>query len=207
MRPRPRDGQEIIDELHFAWNSPSSAQLGAAHGLKPLVNPVKPMEAYHDDLDFIARSREEAGLPPARPRLHVHMFCHEDEDTARELGRRYMSEQLDSSSLHYEFTEPALAKTKGYEHYDATNVPGGFIDAVRETYLGSAICGTPEQCIERVRALNEALHLEEFLLTGRYGSMTHEEAVASMTLFSEKVLPAVHDMPLLEPIRPAEHAV
>jgi hypothetical protein len=38
------------------------------------------------------------------------------------------------------------------------------------------------------------------MLTGRYGSMTHAEGVASMELFAREVLPAVREIPHEDPI-------
>ena len=68
MRPRPRDPQAILDNLHFSWGSASSAPLGGLLGLKPMVIPQKAWAEYHADLEAFAKTRAEIGLPPARPR-------------------------------------------------------------------------------------------------------------------------------------------
>ena len=38
------------------------------------------------------------------------------------------------------------------------------------------------------------------MLTGRYGSMPHDVSQKSLELFGREVVPAVHEMPTLEPI-------
>ena len=54
--------------------------------------------------------------------------------------------------------------------------------------------------VQLVQKLVDAFHPDEFMLTGRYGSMPHDVSQKSLELFGREVVPAVHEMPTLEPI-------
>ncbi|MDO8187937.1 LLM class flavin-dependent oxidoreductase [Conexibacter sp. JD483] len=198
MRPRPRDPQALIDSLCFSWGSPSSAPVGAGLGLRPLIIPQKALADYHDELVAFASARSEAGYEPARPRLHLHMYCHEDAAKAEAAANRYVPQYVDSASRNYELSGSHFERLKGYEHYkDTASVPRSAMD---EAWIANSIWGTPDQCIEKLRRLCDAFHPEEFMLTGRYGDMPHAESVASLELFAREVLPAIQEIPLEEPV-------
>ena len=60
--------------------------------------------------------------------------------------------------------------------------------------------GTPDQIIEKIRALQETISLEKLVIHQFYGGMPREKAERSLRLFAEKVLPEVQAMPT--PINP-----
>ncbi len=204
MRPRPADPQALLDNFHFSWGSPSSAPVGASYGLKPLIIPQRPWEEYHADLQAFGEARAETGLPPARPRIHVNVFCGETEQEAEEGARRYIPQYADSARRNYELDSGHFATTRGYEHYaDMANVltsTGDPAQAMAEAYLANHVWGTPEQCIEKMRGISDAFHPEEFMLVLRYGNMPRDVADKSTGLFAREVLPAVQQIPIEEPI-------
>lgn len=197
MRPRPRDGQQLIDDFCFSWGSPSSAPIGAQLGLNPMIIPQKAFAEYHDELANFAAAREEVGLAPSRPRIHLHMICDADSDKAEAMANKYIPEYVQSAALNYELGGSHFKNIKGYEHYAAAE--GVTPDMMAQAWIANCVWGTPDQCIEKVQALCDAFHPEEFMLTGRYGTMPREESVASVDLFAREVLPAVHAIPVEEP--------
>ena len=72
--------------------------------------------------------------------------------------------------------------------------------AMGASYLANHVWGTPDVCVERLRAIAEAFHPEEFMLVFRYGSMPRDVAERSIELFAREVLPAVHELALDAPI-------
>ncbi len=199
MRPRPLDPEALIDAFHFSWGSPSSAPVGAAHGLKPLIIPQRPWDEYHGDLEMFARARADAGFAPARPRIHMCVYVGETEQEAIEGAHRYIPEYSQSALNNYELNSNHFATTKGYEHY------AGMADLVTSqtmgaSYLANHVWGTPDVCVERLRSIAGAFHPEEFMLVFRYGSMPRDVAEKSIGLFAAEVLPAVHDLDLEAPI-------
>jgi alkanesulfonate monooxygenase SsuD/methylene tetrahydromethanopterin reductase-like flavin-dependent oxidoreductase (luciferase family) len=201
MRPRPRDAQQLIDDFHFSWGSPSSAPVGAQLGLRPMIIPQKAFAEYHKDLQEFGRAREESGYEPARPRIHLHMYCDENAQRAEEIATRHILEYLDSANRNYELTSPHFANIKGYEHYTAMQSDAAAQDYnPGQAWVDNCIWGTPDQCIAKIQKLVDSFHPEEFMLTSRYGSMSHDVSQRSLELFGREVVPAVHEMPLQEPI-------
>jgi alkanesulfonate monooxygenase SsuD/methylene tetrahydromethanopterin reductase-like flavin-dependent oxidoreductase (luciferase family) len=206
MRPRPRDAQRLLDNLHFSWGSPSSAPVGAGLGLRPMIIPQKALNEYHDELAQFAKSRAEAGYEPSRPRVHLHMYCHEDAAVAEAAARKYVPQYVDSAMRNYELMSNHFGSIKGYEHYSQLSTMDLSVEQMSLAWIDNCVWGTPDQCIEKIQKLADGLHAEEFMLTGRYGAMPVEESRASLELFAKEVLPAVHEIPTLEPISYEEPA-
>src|SRR4030095_13953635 len=61
--------------------------------------------------------------------------------------------------------------------------------------------GTPDESIDRIRTLQQAISLEMVVIHMFYGGMPRAKAEKSLRLFAEKVLPAVQAM--ATPINPA----
>jgi len=199
MRPRPLDPQALVDAFHFSWGSPSSAPVGAAFGLKPLIIPQRPWDQYHDEIAEFARGRAAAGFEPARPRIHMCVYVGENEQEAHDGAHRYIPEYSTSALNNYELNSDHFATTKGYEHYAGmANLVSS--QAMGASYLANHVWGTPDVCVERLQAIAEAFHPEEFMLVFRYGSMPRDVAEKSIGLFAREVLPAVHDIELQAPI-------
>lgn len=199
LRPRPLDPEALLDSFHFSWGSPTSAPVGAELGLKPLIIPQRPWPEYHADLESFSDARAKAGLEPVRPRIHMCVYVGETEQEAKENARRHIPEYSVSAKYNYELDSDHFAKTKGYEHYAQMS------DLMTEenmaaAYLDNHLWGTPDQCIAKLREISEAFHPEEYMLVFRYGSMPREVAEKSIRLFAEEVLPAVHEMPVQDPI-------
>jgi alkanesulfonate monooxygenase SsuD/methylene tetrahydromethanopterin reductase-like flavin-dependent oxidoreductase (luciferase family) len=205
MRPRPRDPHALLDNLHFSWGSPTSAPVGAALGLKPMIIPQKGFDEYHEELAEFTRVRAENEYEPTRPRIHLHMYCDDDSSKAEAVARQYIPQYVDSAMRNYEIKSDHFKTLKGYEHYQqaAENVdPAAFAEA----WIQNCVWGTPDQCIAKIQALCDAFHPEEFMLTGRYGAMPLAESRASLELFAREVLPAVREISTLEPIGDADAA-
>jgi alkanesulfonate monooxygenase SsuD/methylene tetrahydromethanopterin reductase-like flavin-dependent oxidoreductase (luciferase family) len=130
------------------------------------------------------------------------MYCDENAERAEERATRYILEYLDSANRNYELASDHFKTIKGYEHYTEMQAEA----AARQDYkpgqawVDNCIWGTPEQCIAKIQKLVDAFHPDEFMLTGRYGSMPKDQSQRSLELFAREVVPAVHEMPTLEPI-------
>lgn len=205
MRPRPLDPQRLIDDMCFSWGSPTSAPVGAALGLRPLLIPQKALEEYHVDLEQFGRARIEAGYESANPRIHLHMFCDADAGKAQEMARRHIPEYVQSAFNNYELTSNHFGSIKGYEHYkDLSSIVNA--DGMAQAWIDNCIWGTPDQCIEKLQRLCDAFRPVEFMLTGRYGSMGKTEADASIELFAREVAPVIQAVPVAEPFAHAATA-
>lgn len=204
MRPRPRDPHALIDNFHFSWGSPSSAPVGARFGLKPLIIPQRPWDDYHAELAEFGRARAAAGYAPARPRIHMNVFCGGTEQEAEEGARRFIPQYADSARRNYELDGEHFAQVKGYEHYAATkaamDAAGGAAKAMGDAYLANHVWGTPDQCVEKMTRIAEAFRAEEFMLVMRYGDMPRDVAARSTDLFAREVMPVIQSLPVQEPL-------
>jgi len=54
-----------------------------------------------------------------------------------------------------------------------------------------SIIGTPEECIEEIKRYQEELPIDNLICRFKFPGISHEEAMRSMKLFAEKVLPEV----------------
>jgi alkanesulfonate monooxygenase SsuD/methylene tetrahydromethanopterin reductase-like flavin-dependent oxidoreductase (luciferase family) len=56
---------------------------------------------------------------------------------------------------------------------------------------GNSILGTPEECIEEIIKLKSDLPMDNLICRFNFPGLSHEEAMQSIKLFAEKVMPAV----------------
>lgn len=204
MRPRARDAERLLDTMCFSWGSPTSAPRGAKFGLKPMIILQKAYEEYGEELEEFTKVLGENGHAPARPRVHLHMYCHEDAAVAEERALKFIPEYVDSAMRNYELGGNHFGGVKGYEHYrdNATSASD-----MASAWINNCVWGTPEMCLEKIQALSDTFHPEEFMLGTRFGSMTHDESRKSLELFAREVLPAAQAIPLEEPIGATASAV
>jgi alkanesulfonate monooxygenase SsuD/methylene tetrahydromethanopterin reductase-like flavin-dependent oxidoreductase (luciferase family) len=198
IRPRPRDGQRILDNMHCAWGSMESMEIAAANGLKPVVIPSKSYKEYEPELERYTELRREQGLPPVGPVVAVHAYCAETEEAAYEGAKRHLDKYGDTVNRHYEFSGGHLAELKSYQHYAEKYKKAQETGAVQtgNVFLDEHIWGTPEMCIEKLERLRELMHASsELVFMMKFGEMSYAEAEDSVQLFGREVLPAVHAMP------------
>jgi alkanesulfonate monooxygenase SsuD/methylene tetrahydromethanopterin reductase-like flavin-dependent oxidoreductase (luciferase family) len=198
MRPRPRDGRRLLQNMCFAWGSPTSAPVGARHGLRPMIIPQRPFEQYLAELEAFNEAAVQAGHEVTRPRIHLHMYCHEDATVAEAAARQHIPEYVRSAMLNYELLGEHFKSLRGYEHY-AGRLAGRSHDELSEAWVKNGVWGTPQMCLEKIEALCDIFHPEEFMLTGRYGCMRHDVSRKSIDLFAREVLPAVKEIRVQEP--------
>ena len=63
--------------------------------------------------------------------------------------------------------------------------------AIYDLALEQAIVGSPEECIETILKYKEAIPMDPLICRFKPVGMSHDEAVASMRLFAEEVMPYV----------------
>ncbi len=196
IRPRPRSA-DLTERMCCAWGSPSTLPIAANAGLGMLFIPQKSWGEYAADVASFNTLRAERGWPPSQPVVVVFVHCSASEAEAHESGMRYMANYQDSARRHYELDEPEHFRAKkGYEHYAqmAEFMKRAEIDraAANGAFAASQVFGTPSQCREKLADIQRLLDARELVLIFRCGGMPVEKAAASMRLFAEAVLPALH---------------
>src|SRR3989441_5269415 len=117
VRPRPRS-TDLVDRMYCSWGSPQTLPIAANAGLGMLFIPMKPWEAYAQDMADFNAIREANGWEPIQPIVVCWVYCSDDAVDARASAWTYMGNYWDSAGRHYGFATPdAFKGVGGYEHY------------------------------------------------------------------------------------------
>lgn len=200
---RPRPISSFKGRTYAAAISPDSARIMAEMGVGILVVPQKPWKAVRQELqEYRTIFRDANGTEPPSPFVAGWTFVDESADRAETMARKYVGGYWDSVVKHYEFNEPHLKDTPGYEHhglmYDRLVAPGGY-QQMEDFFIDLQLWGTPEQVTEKIVNLQDEMYMDGYMGVFSYAGMSLEEAERSMHLFAAQVmpelqaLPAVHD--------------
>jgi alkanesulfonate monooxygenase SsuD/methylene tetrahydromethanopterin reductase-like flavin-dependent oxidoreductase (luciferase family) len=211
IRPRPRDGKALTDNFYMAWGSPESMPIAAQLGLKPLIIPQRAIGNYEAELQRYNGLRAEAGYSPANPMVHLHCQCVESDAEAEDRMRQEVIYNR-VATVNYEFMGDHFGKLPGYESYAArreartANAPSTTLTGIQGPADGSAglldwsLTGTPDKIIKALEVISNWVHPSHMNAVFKYGEMSYQQAEDSLKLFAKEVLPAVHEMPVLDPI-------
>ena len=176
--------------------------MAAENGLGQMFVAGDDVDEMTDKVRRFNRIRKELGLPPDQPTTLLWMYCAETEEEAEE-GWTYFHNQLMAAQHHYfEWNNPGYEGISGYEEYlIRQQADVGTADAGFAARRATQPIGTPDEIIEKIRALQWTISLEKVVIHMFYGGMPRDKAEKSLRLFAEKVLPVVQAMPT--PINPA----
>jgi len=203
-RPRPRSSN-LVDNFLMAWGSAESLPIAANAGLKPLFIPQRSWQEYASQVREFNAIRAGHGWEPVGATAAVWMYCAPSRDEAQEQGERYISEYADSVRLHYLLDQPEVfQQVRGYERYTeratalSDAIKGGLDpkSAALMTTTSTHVIGTPDECLEQLRAIGDALGIEHLIAVHQFGTMPREHAQRSLQLFAEHVAPPLQQLEL-----------
>lgn len=203
IRPRPLS-RDLPSRLFGASSTPSSLELNARRGLKPLFVGNKPLTEAGEDVRQVNIFRAQEGLAPCQPKAVLFMYCTTARDAA-EQSQYYIDTANRDVSLHYGFGDPSnFVGVKGYEDYAgrkayATAVTSDAAapapkSAPKGYHPSNLLIGTPEQIIERIIAGQKICSYSEITIVPNFTSLPYAQARKSIELFAKEVLPVVHEM-------------
>jgi alkanesulfonate monooxygenase SsuD/methylene tetrahydromethanopterin reductase-like flavin-dependent oxidoreductase (luciferase family) len=206
IRPQARHKGELTTRIKAAFTTQTSARLAAENGLGQMFVAGEDLEAMTAQVRQFNIIRAELGLPPDQPTTLLWMYCAETHEEAEE-GWQYYNNQLRAAQNHYfEWNNPGFEGIHGYEEYlKRQSADTGAIAASAALRRAIQPVGTPDEIIEKIKTVQQAISLEMCVLHVFYGGMPRAKAEKSLRLFAEKVLPHVQAMPT--PINPASLAV
>ncbi|GAA1333340.1 LLM class flavin-dependent oxidoreductase [Pseudonocardia xinjiangensis] len=188
---RPKSRRDVAGRMYCAWMSPETLEIAAKQRLGPLFAVSRDLEDYPKETASFNEARAGVGLGPSAPIVINAVACAESEQEAYERALHYQEYQ-ESVALHYNWIDAErYKKIGGYDYYIAKGQELG-AEQVRHDKVAKILWGTPDQLIEKIKALQEAASAGEIAAFFRYGGMSFETAERNMRLFAEKVLPAVH---------------
>jgi len=193
---RPRPTATFSDRVFSIGVSPESAVQAAVIGARLMVLAQQPWEVFRDTalIPYQEKWRELYDSEPAPPVCGQLIYCDADATKAAELGSTYVKNYFASVVEHYEIAGKHFDGTKGYEYYAsaAEMISAIGLDTMAEMYAGVNTFGTPDQIVEKVQEQRRVLDCDvDVLGIPMYGGMTAEEALASMRLFADKVMPVL----------------
>jgi alkanesulfonate monooxygenase SsuD/methylene tetrahydromethanopterin reductase-like flavin-dependent oxidoreductase (luciferase family) len=196
VRPMPRPGNKLIENMYIAWGSPQSMPVAAHENIKPLFIPQRGWDELRQEIAEYNRIRVRSTAGGRTADSGVLGYCAETDAQAEEGARRYMAEYADSAFRHYQFMGEHLQNLKGYEYYAQM---ARCARPCRRTCGRGPVphepgVGQPEDVHRELENINNTMGADDFVAVFSYGSMPVEKAETSMRLFAEKVLPVTQAM-------------
>jgi len=221
LRPAPKS-QDLCNRIFGSASSAESAEMLARRGLSPLFVGNKPLEDAAREVRRVNTFRAEEGFAPSQPKNVMMVFCTRSAEEAKKADDWLLTANRDVN-LHYGFADPSnFIGVKGYEAYAAREASAtAVLDAVAERALreqmksnvakmpgyhpSNLLIGTPDEVYRRIVEAQRVCSFSELTLVPQFGVMPYVEAMSSVRLFAEEVLPEVQKMeaPLHEAALPA----
>ncbi|MEV7005136.1 LLM class flavin-dependent oxidoreductase [Streptosporangium sp. NPDC051022] len=197
VRPRPRNKGRLFDNVKAAFNTPSSMQMAARLGLGQMFVAAETLDQMRTQVAKFNAIRAQQGHAPNQPTTMLYLHCSTDPEEI-DNGRRYVAQQSWAARNHYAMwkNDVDFASTKGYEDYAAKFDQSKQIaeDEGQGRLKSAELVGTPDQLIEKIQALQEAISLEYLIVHPAHGGKSAAEAQSSLKLFAQEVLPVVQAM-------------
>jgi len=184
--------------IEVAATGPKVIRIAALYGDRVMFTLGADPVRLKWGIELAKQARRDAGLDPDEIRFgaYLNAAAHPDIATARNLVRGGLTTFARFSVMHGPIAGPVSdaerrVLTQLRASYDMrahtrgdSRQAGVLTDAFIDHF---AVVGTPEVCIERLRAL-EAIGLDKFIVSGVGGSGVAAEAAG---LFEHQVLPAL----------------
>src|SRR5205085_5397480 len=184
--------------VEVAASGPKVIAMSALHAERVMFTLGADLERLQWGIELAKKTRKDAGLDPDAIAFgaYVNLGCHADIGAARGLVRGGLTTFARFSVMHGKANGPVSsgdrqvlerlrtnydmkAHTRG-DSRQAGTLTDDFVDRF-------AIVGTPDRCIDRLRAL-EALGLDKVAISGGMRGSSMEDAAVSKRLVTEQVL-------------------
>ncbi|UED87490.1 LLM class flavin-dependent oxidoreductase [Streptomyces profundus] len=187
----PRPAQSPGPPIFVAATvSPESFEWAGRHGYHLMIIPlVASHERLSALLDRYREARADAGHSLESARMHVSYHLYVAEDAAEAMAR---------AAAHYTaYQEKQLAAYASWDGVRSDQYPGyeKMLDAVRSTTFadlhaaGKVIAGGVDAVTEQLREVGRRYPGAEVSVHVRYGDTSHSEALRTVRLLGERVLP------------------
>jgi alkanesulfonate monooxygenase SsuD/methylene tetrahydromethanopterin reductase-like flavin-dependent oxidoreductase (luciferase family) len=190
LRPRPRGS--FRGRRYVVAGSPDSLVMAAkleAQMMSFIVRPVPALMAGFTRYRELFAAEHGRVAPPIS--LNVNMYCHEDDELARERHFRYVNRFFMSNVDHYEMAGEHFATTKGHERYaeSAAYFREIGLEKAADDYAATALWGNPERVLGQIEAIRDVLGDYELVVAPCFGGMPYDQARESLALFAREVMP------------------
>ena len=189
---RPTPIKSFQGRTYAAAVSPESMRIMAELGVGILIVPQKPWESVVQDLTTYRTLFKEVNQREAPPTVVAgYVFCDTDGERAKENAYHYLGAYYAASMQHYGLAGSHLKATKGYEYYGniSTSLNRHGIDEAAGFFANLHVWGTPDQCYEKILAIQSRVGCATFVGLFRAYDFPCEQAERNMRLFASEVMP------------------
>jgi alkanesulfonate monooxygenase SsuD/methylene tetrahydromethanopterin reductase-like flavin-dependent oxidoreductase (luciferase family) len=214
IRPAPLS-TDLHRRLFSSSSSPDSREILARRGMVPLFVGNKPIDEAAKEVREVNTFRAEEGLGPCQPKNVLMMYCAPKGSDVSDADDWLLMANRDVN-VHYGYADPAnFVGVKGYESYAARRGRAtAVMDEVSARKLrdgrnqpklpgyhpSNLMIGSPDEVYHRIMAAQASCSFSEIAIVPQFGTMPYEEAMKSVRLFAEEVLPALQRAPA--PLQP-----
>jgi len=195
IRPQGRHRGRLLENLRGAFTTRTSVERGAVSGVGQMFVAGESLDLMSRHFAKFNEARVGAGYAPDQPTAVLFTRCvpHEIDDDEM---YRYFLRYTDESNNHYaKWKNPGFGGVAGYEDYVRMDDPDADFGArAIAAQKASHLIGTPDQIIEKVQAVQEAISMDHLIINISHGGIPLKESMASMELFSKEVLPVLQAM-------------
>ena len=194
---RPEPFRSFKTRTYAAAVSPESSMIIARLGLGILVISQKPWEEHAKELeDYNKLFLETQGVAAPRPYVAGWVACGKDAGRAEEVARKYIGGYWNSVVKHYEMGSDHFEQTKGYEYYKrlTESIATVALDAMSEFFMSLQVWGTPAQCYEKIKDIQQRTDCCGFTGVFSYAGMPETVARGNLELFAREVLPELKQL-------------
>jgi alkanesulfonate monooxygenase SsuD/methylene tetrahydromethanopterin reductase-like flavin-dependent oxidoreductase (luciferase family) len=195
IRPQGRHRGRLLENLRGAFTTRASVERGAVSGVGQMFVAGESLDLMSRHFAKFNEARVGAGYAPDQPTAVLFTRCVPREIDDDEMYR-YFLRYTDESNNHYaKWKNPGFSGVAGYEDYVKMDDPSEDFGArAIAAQKASHLIGTPDQIIEKVRAVQEAISMDHLIINLSHGGIPLKESTASIELFAKEVLPVLQAM-------------
>ena len=191
IRPQGRHKGDLTTRIKAAFTTKKSAQLAAETGLGQMFVAGDDLESMTAQVKQFNQIRRGLGLPPDQPTTLLWMYCAETEPRGRGgLGVLPQPAPRRPAPL-LRVEQPGLQRactaTRSTSKRQTADV--GVVEASLAARRATQPIGTPEEIIEKIKTIQQAISLETLVIHFFYGGMPPDKAEKSLRLFAERCCP------------------
>ncbi|MFQ6027422.1 MAG: LLM class flavin-dependent oxidoreductase [Dehalococcoidia bacterium] len=167
--------------------TPASVDVAVSRGLPILTSFFPPEQDVLGLISLYAERCNALGQPPRMEDVPYFRFVYltEDEQEAKEYPREALTWARDLGAYRRTLTHGDEIHVD-LDHYRRHRTEPA---VSYETELANAYFGTPEQCVQKLRWLEQEHNIRHFGVCTSFGSMAHDKVLRSMEMFAKEVMP------------------
>jgi alkanesulfonate monooxygenase SsuD/methylene tetrahydromethanopterin reductase-like flavin-dependent oxidoreductase (luciferase family) len=205
----PKPLQKPHPPMWGAATSPSSYALAGEWGMGVLgfgtgIGADAMTRRVGEYKEALANAKPPAGVINDNVGVFLLTFCAKTDAEAREQAEQAFMQYLDKTMEHFLYWGRGGDLPPGYEWYaEASRKSQKIAEHMKFDYLfesGMVLVGSPDTCAANIKRFQDA-GVTQILSGTQFLGISHEQALSSMRLFAEAVIPEFADVEVVSETR------